>query len=347
MLKMKGVYTGKLYSFSQLVNYAIAKYGGKSFVCKNDPLQVCLFVTDRCTLSCKWCLRQTTASEYYSENFVENRHDITLEKAMEILQYFPKAVHVNFAGFGEPLLVNDLFKINAELKKRPMKTSVITNGTLLLDRMNDILNADFNYVSVSINSIDSNNFESTCGSSEKIFNNVLDGIQRLAKERKSNSPRLHISFVLTRDLFDQTPEIIKLAEELNVDSLDLHNMIPHKNYKDYSGILTTDDEEVVAKIAEWKSEERNVSINWPILIQKGLEKPAKICSQLWNWIGIDVEGNTAGCHKAMGTSGIYGNLFQEGKNVWNNEFRKKLRMSFLKGSKFDLDCCRTCTVTQP
>ncbi len=35
--------------------------------------------------------------------------------------------------------------------------------------------------------------------------------------------------------------------------------------------------------------------------------------------------------RAMCTCKDYGNLFQEGKKVWNNEFREKPRMSFLKG----------------
>lgn len=337
----------KFYSISQLTNFCVGKWGHKSVKCKNFPLQICLFLTDRCTLSCKWCLRQTESSEYYSGNFDEKRRDMTLERAREILQYFPNAGHVNFAGFGEPLMVDDLFKINAEFKKHPMKTSMITNGTLLMDRMDDVLHARFCYVSVSLNSLDSKDYVLTCGSNENTFNNVLKGIQLLAGKRKSLKPLLHISFVLTRDLFSRVPEIIRLAESVNVDCLDLHNLIPHENYNGYDRVLTTDDEEVVVKITEWRKEQHKVQVNWPKLIQKGLKKPARICSPLWNWIGIDMEGNTAGCHKAMGTNGEYGNLFQEGAEVWNNDFRKKLRMSFLNGNKFVLDCCRTCVVDQP
>ncbi len=336
----------KFYSISQLTNYCLEKWGHKTFRCKNDPLQICLFVTDRCTLSCKWCLRQIDSSKYYSSNFDKMRSDITFERAKEILQYFPNTGHVNFAGFGEPLMVDDLFKINSEFKKRPMRTSMITNGTLLLDRMNDVLNARFCYVSVSLNSLDSEDYASTCGSSENTFNQVVNGIQSLAKKRKSSKPRLHVSFVLTRDLFSRTQEIIKLAKEVNADTLDLHNLIPHENNSGYDGILTTDDEEVVSRIAEWKKEKHDLQINWPTLVQKGLKKPENMCTPLWNWLGIDMEGNTAGCHKAMGTSQDYGNLFKDGKAVWNNEFRREIRSYFLDNNKFVLDCCRTCVVSQ-
>lgn len=83
-----------------------------------------------------------------------------------------------------------------------------------------------------------------------------------------------------------------------------------------------------------------------IIIQKGLEKPARICKPLWSSLGIDMEGNTAGCHRAMGISNDYGNLSQEGKQVWNNAFRKKLRMCFLR-NEFMFDCCKSCVEIQP
>ncbi|MCF6149524.1 MAG: hypothetical protein E3K37_12800 [Candidatus Kuenenia sp.] len=298
-------------------------------------------------MSCSWCLRQSPSSDNYGNGFEKKRDDITLERAKEILSFFPKAGHVNFAGFGEPLMVNDLFRINAEFKKRQMRTSIITNGTLLLDRLNEVLQANFKYISISLNSLDAKNYAIICGSSENTFYNVLKGIQLLVERRKSSKPRVHISFVLTRDLFNRTPEIVKLAQELHVDCLDLHNVISHNNYNDYDNVLTTDDKEVAAKISEWKNQKYTVHINWPTLVKKGLEKPVRICKPLWNWLGIDMEGNTAGCHKAMGTDKKYGNIFKEGNNVWNNDFRKNLRKSFVDGCNFLYDCCRTCVVGQP
>ncbi len=332
----------KLFSFPQLINYLSANWGHKSYECRNEPTQICLYVTERCTLSCKWCLRQSEPGKY-----VNQRSDMSFELAKRILEYFPKATRLSLAGFGEPLMVEDLFKIIAEFKKRPMRTSIITNGTLLLDRIHDILHAELSSISVSINSIDSIDYKLTCGGNENTFDNVIKGVQLLAEKRRSATPSLFLSFVLTRNLFHRAPEIIKFAEDIKVDRLDLHNLIPHNDYNNYAGVLTSDDEEVVARISEWKRKKYKVQVGWPRLVQKGLKKPAKMCGPLWNWLGIDMQGNTAGCHKVMGTSKDYGNLFQEDKKVWNNEFRKKLRMSFLHGNEFLFDCCRTCTEIQP
>lgn len=272
---------------------------------------------------------------------------MSLEQAKRILHYFPSATHLGFAGFGEPLLVNDLFKINTEFKKRPMKTSIITNGTLLLDRIDDILRADFHRISVSINSIDAIDYKLTCGGNDNTFNNVIKGIQLLVHKRTSEKPVIRISFVLTRDLFNRTQEIINFAEDINVDYLDLHNLIAHDSNEDFTGMLTTDDKEVVSKLSEWSKKKYTVRVGWPTLVKKGLEKPNKICKPLWNWLGIDVDGNTAGCHKVMSTGNTYGNLFQEGRKIWNNDFRKKLRNSFLQGNDLLFDFCKTCTEIQP
>lgn len=328
------------FSISQITNYLYFKLRVKTYRCINEPVAIGLYVTDRCTLSCKWCLRQSTSNKH-----VVQRPDMTLEQAKKILQYFPKASHLCLSSFGEPLLVDDLFKITAEFRKRPMRISMITNGTLLLDRMDDIVNAGFHRISVSVNSLNSIDYKLTCGGSEGTFNNLLKGIQLLAKKRKSSKPYLHLSFVLTRDIFNRTQEIIKFAEEASVDYLDLHNLIPH-NDNDYAGILTSDDEEVIAKLSEWGKKKYSVQVSWPRLVQKGLENPVGICTPLWDYLGIDMEGNTAGCSKFMPTSKSYGNLFEEGKEVWNNEFRRKLRMSFLNGKNFLFQCCKTCTVVQ-
>ncbi|MBI2471501.1 MAG: radical SAM protein [Planctomycetes bacterium] len=337
----------KFYSFKQLYNYLLFKLGHRNSRCKNAPVQICLFVTDRCTLSCNWCLRQSDSSNHFSKHFNKTRPDLSLDVARKIMQYFPRAGHVNFAGFGEPLLNEDLFRINAEFKKHPMRTSIITNGTLLLDRIDEIIQAGFHYIEISINSLDAQNYLSTCGGDENTFNKIVRGIQSLAEKRKVGKYLLSLSFVLTRNLVDQLGEVIKFAEDIKVDGLTLHNLIPHNNYNDYTGVLTCDDDEVVAKISEWKRKNIKVKIDWPSLVRKGLERPARACIPLWNWIGIDMEGNTAGCHRAMGTNKEYGNLFKEGKNVWNNEFRKKLRESFLKRDKFLFDCCKTCVEAQP
>ncbi|MBM2832897.1 MAG: hypothetical protein HW406_58 [Candidatus Brocadiaceae bacterium] len=332
----------KPFSIFQIANYFHSRYAAKSCVCKAEPVSICLFLTDRCTLSCKWCLRQTDTSFN-----TRTRVDMSLETVNRILPYFPKATHVSLAGFGEPLLVDNLFKIVAECKKRPMRVNLITNGTLLTERIEEIIQAGLHRISISMNSLNSSEYQSTCGGSETTFHTVLKGIELLVRKRTSKKPYLHISFVLSRDLFKRIAEIIKFAEDAGVDFLDMHNLISHDKDDIYKGMLTSDDEEVNVCLNEWRKKEYKVKVGWPVLVQKGLEKPVRICKTLWGWIGVDMEGNTAGCSKAMPTNIKYGNLFKEGTKVWNNEFRKGLRMSFLNRDKFLLDCCKTCTEVQP
>lgn len=333
---------GSCISLSQIINYGISRIRLKNAKCWNEPISICLFLTNRCTLSCKWCLRQIDNSFT-----VNTRPDMSIDRARRILQYFPKATHLSLAGFGEPLLVNNLFEIVAESKKRPMRVSLITNGTLLSERIDEIIQAGLHRISISMNSLNAIDYQTTCGGSENTFDNVLRGIRLLVSRRKLKRPYIHISFVLTREMFNRTQEIIKFVEDIGVDYLDLHNLIAHDKDDKYNGMLTSDDEEVVALLNEWKRKEYKVMVGWPRLVQKGLERVVRICNPLWDWIGIDMDGNTAGCSKAMPASREYGNIFEKGKSVWNNEFRKNLRMSFLNRDKVLLDCCKTCTEVQP
>lgn len=331
----------KYFTAQQCVNYFRTRWGRKVALCRTKPVALCLFVTDKCTLNCKWCLRQTDPGFE-----VRQRPDMSLERTKRILSYFPATSHLSLAGFGEPLLVEDLFMIMAEAVKRPMRMSIITNGTLIRDRLDELLNADLHSLSISINSLDSAGYQQICGGGEYTFDNVLEGIRMLTRKRKSSGPHVRISFVLSRDLLDRTEEIIKFAEEMQVDGLDLHNIIQHDSHKGYQGMLTDDDEEVIRRLSEWRRKNYRVQIGWPKLIKKGLFRPERICNPSWDWLGIDVEGNTAGCSKAMPTKREYGNLFIEGNQVWNNEFRESLRAGFLK-REFLYDCCKTCTEIQP
>ena len=331
-----------LLSPAQLTNYLGSKWIPKSRVCKSEPVMICLFVTSRCTLSCKWCLRQEKGEFTY-----RTTPDMDCSAARKILGYFPKSTHLSFCGFGEPLLVQDLFKMIAEFRKRPMRISIVTNGTLVPDRIDEILSAKLDRISISMNSLNPTDYQATCGGNETMFKNVLKGIKLLSEKRKSARPYLHLSFVLTVDLISKAREMVQFAEDMRFDYLDLHNLIRHEKKFEYDGILTTGMEGTVRDIAEWSKGKRKIRVRWPRLVQKGLETPRRICGNLWDWIGVDGEGNTAGCSKAMPTDGCYGNLFQQGNEVWNNEYRKKIRESFLAGDKFLFECCKACTEVQP
>jgi radical SAM protein with 4Fe4S-binding SPASM domain len=228
-----------------------------------------------------------------------------------------------------------------------MRVGIITNGTLLSDRLEDIMTSGLHRISVSVNSIEPGEYQRICGTDEKAFADVINGIQLLVKHRNSAKPYIHISFVLTWTLFYRVPEIIRFAEEMRVDYLDFHNLILNDPDHDADQMLTTDDEEVVRKFSEWKRKHYRVQVRWPRLVQKHLEKPARICGTLWKWLGVDMEGNTAGCSKAMPTDQHYGNVFQDGPQVWNNQFRQTLRQAFLEKKRFLFACCKTCTEVQP
>jgi MoaA/NifB/PqqE/SkfB family radical SAM enzyme len=329
----------RLFKISQLKNYIASRRAKTAPVCTHDPVTICLFVTDRCTLSCKWCLRQKGL-------FQTQRPDMTIEDARRILAYFPKATHLSLAGFGEPLLVNDIFRMASEFRKRPMRCSLITNGTLLEERLDEVMSSGLHRVSISINSPDAKDYRDICGGTDSTFGKVMKGVRLLSERRRSRRPYIHISFVLTKDILGRINDIIGLARDAGADFLDLHNLIAHGDDR-YKGMLCQDDREVIEELEGFKKKDPGIVVKWPRLVKKGLTRPERICPSLWEWLGVDAEGNTAGCSKAMPASMAHGNLFKEGAGVWNNGFRKDLRASFLSRKPFVLECCASCTEVQP
>lgn len=331
----------KLFRPTQVYNYFRSQWHQTDARVAVEPTTICLYMSKRCTLQCRWCLRSTTPGLPSVAD-----EDMTLLIATQILQQFPRATHLSLGGFGEPLLARDIFKICAHARRRPMRINLITNGTLLPDRLGEVRSAGLHRLSVSLNALSAAEHQSVCGGVERTYSQILDAIDRLRSLPQRDRPLLHISFVLTPDLLPRIEEIIDLAERIGVDHLDLHNKISYEDAANTAEMLTTEDWRLVEWLRRMASQPRKVTIGWPVLITRDLDRPGGNCECFWTWIGVDSSGNTAGCSKALPTDYTYGNVFREGTGVWNNEYRRGARRDFLRG-QFPMGNCRTCTLMQP
>ena len=326
------------FSLSQLFNFLRAEAGPHRPVCGHQPTSVCLFMTGKCNLKCEWCYRNTNESLTTTGN-------MSLAAAGKILAVFPKATHLILAGFGEPLLAPDVFKIASVFSARPMRVSLISNGLLLYDRAKELLSSGVRSISISLNAPDAASYVKVCGAQPSDFDRVLAGVREIVKHERRKRPILRISSVVSRENIARTEELIRLAEDLGVDSLDLHSLIVYSQAADSSQLLAASEQSVLQQLELLKKKKYGISINWPEPVAK-LSRPSSACSELWSWIGVDAEGNTAGCQKAMGPSPVYGNIFTDGGEVWNNKYRTDMRNAFLK-REFLCDCCKICSEVQP
>ena len=104
-------------------------------------------LTNKCTLSCRYCFYNSGFSE---RNMCDLETRKMLGKIKELSKYFD---HVIFTG-GEPILSRDIFRLALECKKYNMKTSIITNGTLLTEDICQKISLAFDGVAISMDSLD-------------------------------------------------------------------------------------------------------------------------------------------------------------------------------------------------
>ncbi len=156
-------------------------------------------LTYNCNLKCKMCPFWKRSSE-----------NLSTQKEKEILrQFYDSGVcAVGFEG-GEPLLREDLPEILAYSRSLPLHTSLITNGTLLKSRVDEIAPYISGIVFVSL--------DGPAKIHDKIrgvngtFRRAVEGINA-AKEQVS----ITINMTLMSENLSEVEEMVKLAKDLGV-----------------------------------------------------------------------------------------------------------------------------------
>ncbi|WP_445474286.1 radical SAM protein [Methanococcoides methylutens] len=163
---------------------------------RKRPFVLSHAVNSKCNMSCSFC-------EYWKEQGGE----------MDLDDIFKMLDDAHSFGIGaynawtvEPLLRDDMPQILAYAKKLGMITSLITNGKLLKERINDL--DDLDYLSVSVDGTKS--YKEIRGIDFEI---ILDAI--MAVKDKLKNPLL-MNCVISGKNLDDIEELVQLAREIDV-----------------------------------------------------------------------------------------------------------------------------------
>ena len=155
-------------------------------------------LTYNCNLRCKMCPFWKRSSK-----------DSSLEKEKAIL----KQIHdsgicgIAFEG-GEPLLRNDLVKILAFSRSLPLQTSLVTNGTLLESRIDEIAPYVNGAIYVSLDGLEKTH--DTIRGVSGCFKKAIKGI--IASKEKAS---VTINTTIMAENLYEIEDMVKLAKELN------------------------------------------------------------------------------------------------------------------------------------
>ena len=145
---MKNPFTsaGKILSgkrtFGQALNYLKHRRHPQNRGTVNyHPIRLGIFTSYTCNLHCDMCLTHSTKVPETSYKY-QGAREMDFPTFKDIVDRFCNALHASFIGNGEPLLCKDLFKmIRYAREKRKMATSMFTNGLVLNQFVDDILDS--------------------------------------------------------------------------------------------------------------------------------------------------------------------------------------------------------------
>ncbi len=227
-------------------------------------------LTYNCNLKCKMCpfWKRTTT-------------DLTLEKEKIILKhiYNSGVCGIAFEG-GEPLLRKDLPEILQYARSLPLQTSLITNGTLLESKIDEVAKYINGGIYVSIDGLDKTHDEirgvSGC------FKKAVKGINAAA----SRKIPVAINTTIMAENIHEIEDLVKLAKDLDVKMsvAVAHDYFDVKVFEPASQDLS----DVAGKLIELKK--KGYPLINSISYFKVIAKEKKWICKPWSTINVSPEG---------------------------------------------------------
>lgn len=181
-----------------------------------NPHVIQLSLTYRCNLKCKMC---------NIHNLLSEDEELSIQQIFHILDEAKnyRIKEVLITG-GEPFLRKDIFEICAYAFRKDLKSIITTNGVLIDDKMAEsIIKSKINHVHFSLDGLkETNDFFR----GEGVFQKVVEGIKILNSKRKNNSfLSLGIACTVMDNNVKELYEMVKLADELNVDVINFQPLV--------------------------------------------------------------------------------------------------------------------------
>ena len=193
-------------------------------------------VTDRCNLRCRYCM----------PDGIERIPMSDLLTYEEIAFVCRQAADLGIGSFritgGEPLVRKGCVRLVSMLKETPgvRRVTMTTNGVLLGEHLNGLLDAGLDAVNISLDTLDRGQYKAITGMDE--LDRVLASIRRAAGKLP-----VRINCVICREINDDAPgELAKLARDLPVD-VRFIELMPIGAAK---GLETVPNASVLARIEE-------------------------------------------------------------------------------------------------
>ena len=311
--------------------------------------------TRTCNLKCKHCYSSSEARIYANE--------MTTQEALRFIDDLAdfNVPVILFSG-GEPLIRPDFFDLAQYARKRGIRATLSTNGTLITKEVaQKIKDSGIGYVGISIDGIEEVN--DTFRGVDGAYNLAIQGIRNC----RAVGQRVGLRFTINRSNYQDIDKVLDLLEKEDIDRICFYHLV-------YSGRgeglieedLTHEEtravlDQIVERTLDFHYRGKTKEIlmvdnhaDGPYLYLKYLKKDKKRAESIYQLLStnggnrsgiafanVDNEGNV---HPDQFTQHHYlGNVREKSfKEIWTDEAQPILKG--LKDRKHLLDSkCQTCT----
>jgi radical SAM protein with 4Fe4S-binding SPASM domain len=200
--------------------------------CPHKPLEWYFEVTRKCNIRCLTCAR-VYDDRYGDNSFTGSMAPEIVEKAASSLS---DSIVVSPTGFGEPMLNRHLLDYMRTISQHASYMSLISNGTLLEGKEEELINSGLSKLFVSMDGGTKEVFEHfRRGAKWDVAVRALETLCALKKSRGLSKPEIVIEFVVMRGNIHTLPRMVEHAAEWGVGGITVDALFNNisKGYMDF------------------------------------------------------------------------------------------------------------------
>ncbi|MCX5700378.1 MAG: radical SAM protein [Candidatus Omnitrophica bacterium] len=231
------------------------------------PESITLFLTHQCNLRCRMCGQwgdKGVTRKFSVETAKEHLQPEELRRFIDEIADFRPSITL-FGG--EPLIYPDCTELIRYIKQKKLHCLMITNGSLLEARAEEIVKSGLDELNVSLDGALSLHDE--IRGMPGLFDKIMRGLKQVEhykEKEKKNKPLVNLQCTISKYNYLHLEELLGVAEEAKVDSLTFHNLIFLGN--ELIQKQKVFDELLSSKSCEWEGFVFNPEIDSDILFEK-------------------------------------------------------------------------------
>jgi len=341
--------------------YHLPEGAAKGPISPISPQVVYIEVTNRCNLLCETCPRT-----FFDR---EPLRSLTYEEFVRIAEQFPNMRRASLHGIGEPLLNKELPQIIKYLKGRDVEVIINSNGTLLTQTWQEALvESGLDEYRCSIDGASAETYARIRGAN--VLHKLVAGLGGLVETKarlQTQTPRISIWCVATKENLAELPELVRLAARLDVPEVYLQRMTyfaqePEQQYgmaRRTLAIFGPDHDYQEAVIAECETLSAELGLDFRATGARDPRSsldaarsadftPWQACMRPWTTAYVTANGNCLPCCISPFATHDYdslilGNLFERSfADIWRDHLYQQFRTKLLSSQPHQ--ACASCGV---